>query len=188
MVHNLQITELQKTAQGALGKDDVAFIWSHVETCKWEIRTEMIPPQEPDNLGFVICYKCALGMPMSKSWSLRASACGLYDGSRVLSQLWGRVLDWQLGMKLRLMVTRKPDLTSPLKFIFQSLTSALHSQPLCLCIGPVAHVLPKVIQGLLNYPPVSRLSSFHSIFQELSFQGYIWLLNTKVIQVIHVDN
>ena len=44
MVHNLQVTERQKTAQGALGKDDVAFIWSHVETCKWEIRTEMIPP------------------------------------------------------------------------------------------------------------------------------------------------
>ena len=86
------------------------------------------------------------------------------------------------------MVTREPDLTSPLNFIYQSLTSALHSQPLCLCIGPVAHVLPKVIQGLLNYPPASCLSSFHSIFQELSFQGYIWLLNTKVIQVIHVDN
>lgn len=72
--------------------------------------------------------------------------------------------------------------------IFQSLTSALHTQPLCPCIGPVAHDLPKVIQVLLNYLPASCLSSFHSIFQELSFQGYIWLLNTKVTQVIHVDN
>lgn len=72
--------------------------------------------------------------------------------------------------------------------ISQSLTSALHSQPLCLGTGPVAHVLPKVIQGLLNYLPVSGLSSFHSILQELSFQGYIWFLNTKVRHVIHVCN
>ena len=42
MMYNLQITELQRTAQGALGKDGIAFIWSHVETCKWEIRTEMV--------------------------------------------------------------------------------------------------------------------------------------------------
>ena len=98
MVHNLQVTEQQKTAQGALGKDDVAFIWSQVETCKWEIRTEMIPPQEPDNLGLVICCKCALGVPVPKPWSLRASVCGLYDGSWDLSRLWGRALHWQLGM------------------------------------------------------------------------------------------
>lgn len=79
MMYNLQVTELQRTAQGALGKDGAAFIWSHVETCKWEIRTEMVGYLGTRQPGCFICCKCALGVPMPMFWSLKVSVwrqCG----------------------------------------------------------------------------------------------------------------
>lgn len=39
--YKLQVTMQHATAQGTLGKDDAAFTWSHVTTCKWEMRTEI---------------------------------------------------------------------------------------------------------------------------------------------------
>lgn len=66
MVYNLQGTQLQRIAQGALGKDDVAFIWSHVETCKREIRTEIVAYTGTGEPGFYYLL-CDLGVPTSKS-------------------------------------------------------------------------------------------------------------------------
>lgn len=71
MVYNLQVTELRRTAQGALGKDDVAFIWSPAETCEWEIRTEMVAYLGARQPGFCYLLSVVLWLcpcPSSSSW------------------------------------------------------------------------------------------------------------------------